>query len=212
MTNRVSYLCLGKGLDLQQAIRKNFSKGKIRNILGHDADPRFWTSHSQKYCTAIEEGNYSTSQRQMELQQLLHFRELGMPIPDKSILRSAFITNKRQVIADMEEQNQQQAQQAQQQAQQAQKMDDAKIMDLFAKSKTNMAKEQDLRASAIERMAKVQDLYADAEYKSSRADMEMVKTMIELEDMDLVNFKNNLELAEYIKGVNKASQETAQAI
>ena len=43
-----------------QAIRKNFSKGKIRNILGHDADPRFFTSHSQKYAVAVEEGNYST--------------------------------------------------------------------------------------------------------------------------------------------------------
>src|SRR5574338_1083111 len=81
------------------AIRKNFSKGKIRNILGHDADPRFWSSHSQKYAIAVEEGNYSTTQRQMELQQLLHFKELGMGIADKSILRSAFITNKKQVIA-----------------------------------------------------------------------------------------------------------------
>ena len=81
-------------------------KVKIRNILGHEADPRFWSSHSQKYAVAVEEGNYSTSQRQMELQQLLHFRELGIPIADKSIIRAAFITNKQQVIGDMEEQQQ----------------------------------------------------------------------------------------------------------
>lgn len=193
-----------------QAIRKNFSKGKIRNILGHDADPRFWTSHSQKYAVSVEEGNYSTTQRQMELQQLLHFKELGMGIADKSILRAAFITNKQQVIKDMEEQNQQQQQQQQAQAQQQEKMDNAKIMGMFAKAKTDMAKEQEIMASTQEKLANVQDIHADAQYKSSKADLEMVRTMIELEDMDLANFKANLELAEYIKGVNKASQQMAE--
>jgi len=196
-----------------QAIRKNFSKGKIRNILGHDADPRFWSSHSQKYAVAVEEGNYSTSQRQTELQQLLHFKEIGMAIPDKSILRAAFITNKQKVIEEMEEAAQQQMEQAQAESQQAEKMDNAKIMGMFAKAKADMAREQEIMASAQEKMAKVEDLQADSVYKSSRADLEMVRTMIELEDMDLENLKRNLELAEYIKGVNSASQQlTAQAV
>ncbi len=196
-----------------QAIRKNFSKGKIRNILGHEADPRFWSSHSQKYAVAVEEGNYSTSQRQMELQQLLHFKQLGMAIPDKSILRAAFITNKHQVIQEMQQQMQQQQQQAQAEAQKTEKMDNAKIMGMFAKARSDMAKEQDIMASTQERYAKVQDLHADSIYKSSKADLEMVKTMIELEDLDLANLKSNLELAEYIKGVNAASQQlTASAV
>lgn len=191
-----------------QAIRKNFSKGKVRNILGHDADPRFWSSYSQKYSIALEEGNYSTTQRQTELQQLLHFKQLGMPIPDKSILRAAFITNKKQVIQDMEEASQQQQQAAQLEAQQTEKMDNAKIMGMFAKAKADMAREQDIMASAGERMAKIQDLHADSIYKSSKADLEMVKSMIELEDMDLDNIKRNLEIAEYIKGVNSAQPQT----
>lgn len=187
-----------------QAIRKNFSKGKIRNILGHEADPRFFTSHSQKYAVAVEEGNYSTSQRQMELQQLLHFKELGMQIADKSIIRAAFITNKRQVIADMEEQQQQQMQQQQAEAQQAAQVDQSKIMGAMAKAQLDQAK-------IAETYAKIEDIRASAEHKSSQADLDMVKTMIELEDMDLANFRSNLELAEYIKGVNKASQQPAMA-
>ncbi len=175
-----------------QAIRKNFSKGKIRNILGHDADSRFWTSHSQKYGVAVEEGNYSTSQRQMELQQLLHFKELGMQIPDKSILRAAFITNKRQVIEDMEEQNAQQMQQAQAQAQQQAQLDQGKIMESMAKARLDVAKEQ-------ESYAKVQELYASAEHKKTAADLDIVRQMVELEDMDLANFRSNLEMAEIIK-------------
>ena len=194
-----------------QAIRRNFSKGKIRNILGRDADTRFFSSHSQKYAIAVEEGNYSTSQRQMELQQLLHFKQLGVNVSDKSILRAAFITNKQQVMEDMEEQVQQQMQQAQSQAEQQEKMDNAKIMGMFAKARADMAKEQQTMAAVQESMAKVQDLHADAEYKSSKADLEMVRTMIELEDMDLENLRRNLELAEYIKGVNTASQQMTAA-
>lgn len=188
-----------------QAIRKNFSKGKIRNILGHDPDPRFFTSHSQKYSISVEEGNYSTNQRQMELQQLLQFKELGMNIADKSILRAAFITKKREVIADMEEQMQQQQQAQQAQAQQQAQVDQAKIMNAQTKSQLDMAKVQ-------ETFAKIGDLEAGAEHKRSQADLDMVKTMIELEDMDLANFRSNLELAEYIKMSNKASNQPQPAL
>ncbi len=182
-----------------QAIRKNFSKGKIRNILGHDADPRFFTSHSQKYSIAVEEGNYSTTQRQMELQQLLHFKELGMAVADKSILRAAFITNKRQVTEDMEEQNQQQQQQAQMQAQQQEKMDNAKIEALMSKARTDAAKEQ-------ETYAKIEDIHASAEHKNVQSDLDLVKMIVELEDMQFNQFKNAFEYAQAVKLANQQKE------
>jgi hypothetical protein len=194
-----------------KVIRKNFSKGKIRNILGKDPDPRFFSAAAQRFSIAVEEGNYSTTQKQMELQQLLHFKELGLPIPDKSILRAAFITDKKQIIEDMAQQNEQQQQAQQQQAQLDQQKIQAEVMGLQAKSQVDMAKQQDLHASVAERFAKIQDLQASAEHKSSQSDLDMVRTMIELEDMDLQNFRNNLELAEYIKAQNKLSQQPIQA-
>lgn len=178
-----------------QAIRKNFSKGKIRSILGHDPDPRLFTSHSLKYSVSVEEGNYSTSQRQMELQQLLHFKELGMPIADKSILRAAFITNKQQVIQDMEEQVKQQQQAQQAQAEMQMKIDNSKVMSAMAKSKLDMAKVE-------ETYAKIDDIEASAEHKKSQADYDLVKMMVELEDMQLNQFRKSLELAESIKMAN----------
>ncbi len=183
------------------AIRKNFSKGKIKNILGHEADPRFWSAHTQKYGLAVEEGNYSTTQKQMELQQLLHFKEIGINVSNKSILRAAFITNKKQVIQEMEEESaqQMQAQQAQQASQE--KMDNAKIMGMVAKSRLDAAKIQ-------ETQAKVEDLFAGAEHKKSAADLEQVKAMVELENLDLQNFKHNLDLAMYIKQLNAGQVRT----
>lgn len=179
-----------------QAIRKNFSKGKIRNILGHDADQRFFTSHSQKYGVAIEEGNYSTTQRQMELQQLLHFKELGMSIADKSIIRAAFITNKRQVIQDMEEQQQQQMQQQQAEAQQAAQSEQAKIMQAQAKSQLDLAKAQ-------ESYAKVHELNASAEHKEMEADLNLVKLAMELEDVQFNQLKTAFDLAQAMKTANQ---------
>ncbi len=189
-----------------QAIRKNFSKGKIRNILGHEADPRFKSSHSQKYAISVEEGNYSTSQRQMELQQLLHFKQLGMAIPDKSILRAAFITNKQQVIKEMEEETQQQMEQAQQQAQQAAKVDEAKVMQSFARARLDTAK-------VAETQAKIHELEASADHKQAQTEMDLVKSMLELETMDLEMIHRSYEIAMAIKGQNTNQQQlTAQAV
>lgn len=200
-----------------QAIRKNFSKGKIRNILGHEPDARFFTSHSQKYGISVEEGNYSTSQRQMELQQLLHFKELGIPIANKSIIRAAFISNKSQVQQDMDEEMQQQSQQAQAQAQSEEKKNNADIMVKYAKSRSDLAKEKDLMASTQERLAKIQDLHSSSERKDTESDLNLVKMMIELEDMDFANFKNSFDMAQSIKKINEAEQlkqqqNTAQAV
>ncbi len=190
-----------------QAIRKNFSKGKIRNILGHEPDQRFFTSHSQKYGIAVEEGNYSTSQRQMELQQLLHFKELGMGISDKSILRSAFITNKKQVIEEMQEQMEQQQQQQQAQAQQQEKIDNSKIMSAYARAKSDLAREKDLIASSQEKIAKISEIQANSEYKQTEADLNLVKTMVELEDMQFNQFKQAFEMAQAVKEANKIESE-----
>ena len=51
-----------------------------------------------------------------------------MPIGDKSILKAAFLTNKDEVIQDMQQQAQQQMQMQQQQAQQQEKKDNAEIL------------------------------------------------------------------------------------
>lgn len=179
-----------------QAIRKNFSKGKIRSILGHEPDQRFFSSHSLKYGITVEEGSYSATQRQMELQQLLHFREIGIPISNTDILQAAFITNKKRVIENMQQEQQQQAQQAQQEAQKQSMIDQAKVQ-------VDVAKAIDLQASAMQKQAKIEEIQAEAEHKKVEADLALVKEMIALEDMDLANLRASLEMAERIKLINQ---------
>jgi hypothetical protein len=195
-----------------QAIRKNFSKGKIRNILGHEPDERFFTSHSLKYSVSVEEGNYSTTQRQMELQQLLHFKELGMAIPDKSILRAAFITNKKQVMEEMEEMQQQQAKAQQAEAESQAKKDEADVMAKQARSRSDLAKEKELMASAQEKLANISQIQAKAEHEEVAADLDLVRMIVELEDMQFNQFKNAFEYAQAVKLANspQAQQQVNQ--
>ena len=183
-----------------QAIRKNFSKGKITSILGHEPDQKFFSSHSLKYSVAVEEGNYSTTQRQMELQQLLHFKELGIPIANKSIVRASFITDKKQVEEDMQQEMEQQAQQAQQQAQQQEKSENAKVMSAFAKSKLDMAKAQ-------ESYAKIEEIHSKAEHNEMESDLNLVKLAMELEDVQFNQLKSAFELASAMKAANNQEQE-----
>jgi hypothetical protein len=102
-----------------------------------------------------------------------------------------------------------QMQQAQAQVQQ--QKDQADIMTKFAKARSDLAREKELMASAHEKTAKILDIEADAEMKKHRADLDTVKMMIELEDLDLANLRSSLELAEYIKQVNNASAQQQMA-
>lgn len=186
-----------------QAIRKNFSKGKVRNILGHEADPRFWSSHSLKYSISVEEGNYSATQRQTELQQLLYFKEMGMNIPDKSIMRKAIITDKRQLMEDMEEEQQQQQQAQQAESQQKAQVDNAKMMSAFSKSKLDMAK-------VAETEANTQKLLAMSQHEEMEADYALVRTAMELEDVQFNQIANAFELAQAMKAAQREEQMAMQ--
>jgi hypothetical protein len=185
-----------------EAFRKNFSKGKIAGILGKQPHQNFFSSVAQKYSIDVGDGNYSQTQRQKELQQLLYFKEIGMPIADKSIMRAAIICNKDQVIKEMEEQAQGQQQMQQQQAQMQAQKDQADIMTKYAKARRDIAGEADLQASSTEKLAKVEEIHAGAEQKRAAADLDMLKLMISLEDMEFAQLRSNLELAQIIKQQN----------
>ena len=186
-----------------EAIRKNFSKRKIKSILGHDPHPKFFDSYSQKYDIVVEEGNYSTTQRQTELTQLLHFKELQMPIPDKAILRAAFITNKKQLIQEMEEQTQQQNQMQQQQAQAQQQIDMAKAQKEMAQAETEQARKMDIMATAQEKFANVENIQAAAQQREYEADLNLVKLAMELEGMEIDQIIKALQFAQSMKNVNQ---------
>ncbi len=88
---------------------------------------------------------------------------------------------------------------------------------MFAKSKADMAKEQDLQMSAQERIAKIQDIEASAHHKNAQTELDLVKSMLELETMDLDMIHRSYEIAMAIKGQNtdqdiSSKQNMAKAV
>jgi hypothetical protein len=186
-----------------ETIMANFSRRKIRSILGKEPNESIFLNQTQKYGIAVEEGNYSTTQRQMELKQLIDFKTIGMNIPDTAIMRAAFITNKKKIIEEMEAMNQQQAQMQQMQMQQQAQIDASKMQLEGAKTMSELAKEKQLMASAHEKYSQIDKNEAMAEHELMQADYELVRTQMDLENLDTANLKNNLELLEYARASTK---------
>lgn len=175
-----------------QAVRKKYTRRKVRSILGREPHPDFFRANTLNYNIAVEQGSYSTTQRQAELQQLLHFKQLGINIPDKAIIQAAFITNKKQLIEDMQQdaQAQQQMQQQQMQLEQQKEQSDMQL---------KQSKSQDNLASAQEKLARIDELHSSAEHQRTEADLNLIKILVGLDSMELDNLKRNFELAEAIK-------------
>ena len=142
-----SDFCLRQcGEILRDGIRKNFTRSKIRSILNRDPDPRFFSNIANRYGLAVEEGSYSTTQRQMELQQYLHFKQLGMNVADKTIWRAAFLTNKKRAMEEAEEVSKGQQQQQMQQAASEEKKIEADNMKKISSAQLDIAKSEETLA------------------------------------------------------------------
>ncbi|MDX1532841.1 MAG: hypothetical protein R3230_01390, partial [Nitrosopumilaceae archaeon] len=145
----------------------------------------------------------TTTQKQVQFAQLLHLKEVGVPIPDEVLLNAATVQNKTEITKAME----QQAQMAQQQAEQQQQIEQAKVqaelnvLNARATADQGLGMErvsriQENQQLAVERAAQAQENRADARRADEQAVLAMAKTMKELESVDLENFAKFLSLAE----------------
>jgi hypothetical protein len=185
------------------AIRKNYSKGKISAILGKEPNERFFDASSMKFDICVEEGCYSTTQRQLELQQKLYFREIGLPIAPEDIVKSAFISDKKTIIENMVKSQQQQQQQAQQAQEAQQKMAEqqlnADMMKAYAEAKMKIADASVKTASIASQAMRTENESQAIEYDNAKKELEMVKLIMELEEVDRQGIRSALNLVDQIK-------------
>ena len=195
-----------------QLIQTNFSPGKIKRIIGEDPSPQFYSKAFGKYDVSIEEGNNTSTQRQMMFQQLIALRELGLPIPNDILIKASTLQNKKEFVEaiDLQERQQQEMQQMQVQAAMAEQ--EAKTKDLQARAEANAglgleraSRVQENRALAVERLA-------ESEKDRDLGTLHKVKAMKELEGMDLDQIEKLLRLADYIESQQsgEARKEEAQ--
>lgn len=181
-------------------VQNNFTPGKVKKILnGEEPSPQFYQKAFGKYACAVEEGANTTSQRQMQLMQMIQLREIGIPIPNTALLEAATITNKQRLMEQMQQAEQQQAQMAQQQNELASQEIQARIDQMKAKA----AADQGL---SIERQSRVEENQALAIERTAKADrdeqqslLNLVKALKEIDEIDINQIQKLIEIANAVK-------------
>jgi hypothetical protein len=176
-------------------VQTNFAPGKVKRILEQEPSPQFYNKNFGTYDVAVEEGLNTTTQRQMEFAQLLHLREVGVPIPDDLLLNAATVQNKKELRERIIQNNQQQQQQQQMQTQ-------ATVEEI--KARTNLANARAEADSGLgqERVSRIQENYAMAGERKAQAErdheaalLDRVKALKELENIDIMQLEKLLALA-----------------
>lgn len=205
--DQLDYSQKNLGRIFMNLIQSNFSPGKIKRIIGEDPQAQFYSKAFGKYDVSIQEGTNTPTQKQMEFQQLISLRELGLPIPTNVLIEASTLQNKKELVEALDAQEQQQSQQQQMQLQIALEGERAKIKDLESRAEANTglgleraSRVQENRALAVERLA-------EAEKDRDLGTLDLIKAMKELEGMDLAQIQNLLTIAQQIK-----AQESIESI
>lgn len=189
-------------------IQVNFMPGKVKTILeGEEPAPQFYNKAFGKYNCVVEEGLNTSTQKQMQFAQMLHLREVGVPIPDETLLEACTVQNKKKLLEAIQQnqqaqqQQQQQAMQTQMQLQQAQaelaKARAAADMGLYAERTSRVAEN---RALAIQKIH-------EANKNDEQALLEKVKALKELENMDIGHIERLINMANSLKAQEKQAAE-----
>ncbi len=190
-------------IDLIQA---NFTPGKIQKILeGEQPAPQFYNKAFGVYHAAVEEGLNTTTQRQMQMAQLLQLREAGLPISDADLMESSTIQGKKKIMENMEK-SQQQAQEMQQAQAQVQ------MQEIQARTELAHARAEADRGLGIERASRVEENQALAVERRAAAIkdqdiglLNLIKALKEVDTIDLEHIEKLLTLSHVME--DRQSQE-----
>lgn len=181
-------------------VQTNFTPGKVKKILnGKEPAPQFYNKAFGRYGAAIEEGLNTTTQKQMQFAQLLHLREIGLPIPDNVLVDSATLQNKKELKEAL-----MQASQQQQQVQQVQLQ--SQIQEQQARTNLANARAVADKGLGMERISRIQENQAlvgerkaEAEKDRQLALLHMAEALKELEEVDLRQLEKLISLSKMVK-------------
>lgn len=191
-----------------EMIQKNWTYGKIKQVIGEEPTAEFDNKAFFKYGCKVVPGVLTESQSQLEVQQLLYAKEMGAPVEWSDILPKMTIQNKDELLEKVKQREEAQAQQAQQ-------MQQLQMQQLQVDNETKLSYSESQRGLAAERVAKIQldkALNAErlnrAEEDKTAAALNIVKAVKELQSMDLNQFAEALALVQSLKQTE--AQETMQ--
>ena len=186
-------------------IQENFKVGKVKKITRKMPTPQFYSRAFGKYGCQVVDGVNTSSQKQMQLAQMIELKELGVDIPSSMILEASNLQNKKEIIEKIESQEAQKSQMEQLQMQQQMRERAAISADLESRAEANRglgleraSRVEENRALAVERLA-------EAEESRKKGALDIAKTIKELEGIDIEQIEKLLRIADFLK--NKESMQ-----
>jgi hypothetical protein len=191
-----------------EMIQKNWTYGKVKQVIGEEPTAEFDNKAFFKYGCKVIQGALTEDQRQLQLQQLLYFRETtGINIPSKVIIEASTLQDKDKLIEAIQAEEKA-AKEAQDKIQQIQMQQIAVEM----QQKMGYAKSQE--ALATERLAKVQldkalnaERIQRAEEDKTAAALNLVKAVKEIQGMDINMLQQAVEI---IQGLTQQEGQKAE--
>lgn len=203
---------------MQQSISKKVLKiiqgwtpEKMKRILNAEPVPALKNGDTLKYDVVVQEGMLTDTQKQIYFRQLVDLKQLGAPVTGEMLAQAAPIQGKSEYNKQIAAAEQAQAQQAQAQAQVQQELLQSQLEYNKASSIEKMmgAKERNTRASA--NMSLMDERTSQAIYDRSKATLDQLKAMKELEEMDQDKLLGYIKVIKALEALNKASEEREKA-
>lgn len=181
-------------------ISSNYMPGKIKKILGgEEPTAQFYNKAFGIYNARVEEAVLTQTQRQLEFVQLLHLREVGVPVPDDVLLETCTLQNKNDLVQRIQQQQQAQQQQAQQQQQ-------LEMQQLAMQNELVQSQVEANKGMGIERMSRIAENQALAEERRAKAIhdedaalLNLVKALKEIDTADLDQLQKLLTMQGMVK-------------
>ena len=163
----------------------NFTPGLVRRIINEEPSSQFYDRFFGSFDCQVEEGANTATQKQLQFGQMLHLKEIGVPIPTSELIKASTLQNKNDLIQAIEAQEQQQQQMQQMQAQ--------------MEMQRNQASAEMMQSKAMLDQASMTEKYASANANVARGTLDEVKAIKELEQMDLQTIDQWLNLTDRVK-------------
>lgn len=192
-------------------MQQNWTPGKVARIIGEEPTPEFYNRAFGKYDAVVEDGLNTSTQKQLQANQIIDLLERGIlqPLPRiiDQLIDAVNLQNKKEIKDAIAENQQQQAQAAEQQQQVQVQVLQAQIEDLKSRAMANeglgferASRVQENQALAVERIAAAQK-------DRDLGTLDRVKAAKELQSVDLNNLQQALEI---LKGLQEDDREAAQ--
>ena len=191
---------------LVEIIQNNFTHGKIKRILAEEPTQEFYNKNFGKYDCVIEDGIDTATQKQMAFSQMLHLKEMGIPIPDDAIMKNITVENKKDILESMQvtSEKQQQAEQKQREMQLLEIQTNMKLMESKMREQDALARERMTRSVA--NLGLAQERVHESTKDDSQAKLNYIKTLSELEDMDIAKLEKLVALSQMLEAPSQQEE------